>query len=368
MKINCPRDNLMKAVSIVSKAVSSKTSMPILESFLINASSDEIKITANDMEMAIETNIDGLIFEPGKIAIDAKIFSEIVRRLPDNNVDIIKSENETITIICEKSKFSIPGKQPDEFPETPSVTKEYGISLSQFTLKQIKQQTIFSVADNSNNPMMGGEFMDINGNQLKIVSLDGHRVSVRNVELEETYPKQKAIIPGKTLNELSKILSDSVDSKVDIYITKNHILFSFDQTIIVSRVIEGDYFRIDQMLNSDYATKLTINKKEFGSCIDRAALLIRESDKKPLVLSISDDIMEVSLDTPYGSLREDIGIAKTGKDLMIGFNPKFLSDALRVIDEEEVTLYMVNSKAPCTIRDDENKYLYLILPINFNVY
>ena len=176
------------------------------------------------------------------------------------------------------------------------------------------------------------------------------------------------MVPGKTLNEISKILSGEMDDVVSIFFTNNHILFEFDQTMVVSRLIEGEYFRIDQMLNSDYDTKLTVNKKEMLSCIDRTTMLIKDSDKKPIIIGITDHSMEVKLNSAYGSMKEELAIDKRGKDIMIGFNPKFLIDALRVIDDEMINIYMINPKAPCFIRNDEGTYIYLILPVNFNVY
>lgn len=184
--------------------------------------------------------------------------------------------------------------------------------------------------------------------------------------LKREYSDRKVVVPGKTLSEVSKILSGEVDDQVSIYFTKNHILFEFDQTMVVSRLIEGEYFRIDQMLSSDYETKLKINKKEFLDCIDRATLLVREVDKKPIIINITDGDMELRIDSAMGSMNEEIDIEKEGKDIMIGFNPKFLIDALRVIDDETVTIYLVNPKAPCFIRDDEENYTYLILPVNIN--
>ena len=207
--------------------------------------------------------------------------------------------------------------------------------------------------------------MEIDNDTLKLVSLDGHRISIRKVHLKESYEPIKVVIPGKTLSDVSKILSGDNDSQVSLFFTENHVIFEFDETTVVSRLIEGEYFRINQMLNSDYETKIIINKKEFLNCIDRATLLVKESDKKPLILTVTDSNMAVKLHSALGSLNEDISVEKTGKDIKIGFNPKFLTDALRVIDEETVTLYMVNPKAPCFIRDEEESYIYLILPVNF---
>ena len=213
---------------------------------------------------------------------------------------------------------------------------------------------------------MTGELFEISGNHLKVVSLDGHRVSIRNLELKENYEDRKVIVPGKTLIEVSKILSGELDALVNLFFTKNHIVFEFDDTTVVSRLIEGEYFRIDQMLSSDYETKVKVNKKEFLNCIDRATLLIRESDKKPIIIQIGDGEMRLKLTSGVGSMNEEIVIEKEGKDILIGFNPKFLIDALRVIDDEMVTLYLVNSKAPCFIRDEKESYIYLVLPVNFN--
>ena len=275
-------------------------------------------------------------------------------------------ENLLTTITCEKARFSIPGKSGEDFSYLPLIEKTDNITISQFTLKEIIRQTIFSIAANENNKLMTGELFEIRDNTLKVVSLDGHRIAIRRIELKENYPHRKVVVPGKTLNEISKILSGEVDDLVDIYFSENHIMFVFDNTTVVSRLIDGEYFRIDQMLSSDYETKVMINKKEFLDCIDRATLLVKEGDKKPIIINVTDGSMELKINSAMGSMDEEIDIDKEGKDIMIGFNPKFLIDALKVIDDEEISIYLVNPKAPCFIRNDEESYIYLILPVNFN--
>ncbi|MBD5542136.1 MAG: DNA polymerase III subunit beta [Lachnospiraceae bacterium] len=367
MKLVCKKANLLNGVQIVSKAVPGKTTMPILECILIDASKGEIKLTANDMELGIETIIDGDILEKGIIALDAKIFLEIVRKLPDNMITIETDNNLNTVITCEKAKFNIVGKSGEDFSYLPEIEKSNSVVISQFTLKEIIRQTIFSIADNENNKLMTGELFEIKDNNLKVVSLDGHRISLRNIELKDSYDYIKVVVPGKTLNEISKILTGEADKDVTIYFTDKHILFEFDQTVVLSRLIEGEYFKIDQMLSTDYETKMKINKREFLNCIDRATLLVKEGDKKPIIMNISDVDMELKINSTIGSMNENIDISKEGKDIMIGFNPKFLIDALKVIDDEEIDIYMVNPKAPCIIRDESNSYLYLILPVNFTV-
>ena len=365
MKLVCTKSELLRGVQTVAKAVPNKTTMSILECILVDARGMDIRLIANDMELGIETIIDGEIVEKGMIALDAKIFSEIVRKLPENDIVIVTDESLKTTITCEKSKFNIIGKTGDDFAYLPSIEKIDSIVVSQFTLKEAVRQTIFSISDNDNNKLMTGELFEINENILKVVSLDGHRISIRKIYLKNYYMPKKVVVPGKTLNEISKILSGDTDKEVHIFFTDKHIVFEFDNTTVVSRLIDGEYFKIDQMLSSDYETRVRISKKELLSSIDRATLLVKEGDKKPVIINITDGVMELKINSTVGSMNEDISIEKKGKDIMIGFNPKFLIDALRVIDDEEIDIYLVNPKAPCFIRDGEENYVYLILPVNF---
>lgn len=364
MKIACSKSNLLNGVQIVSKAVPNKTTMSILECILIDASQGLITLTANDMDLGIETIIEGDILEEGIIALDAKIFLDMVRKLPDSLIRIDTDASYKTVITCGKARFTIIGKSGEDFSYLPVVEKEDKIVISQFTLKEMVRQTIFSISDNENNKLMTGELFEINGDELKLVSSDGHRISIRKIQLKESYEHKKVIIPGKTLNEVSKILPGGAENDLIIYVAPNHIVFEFENTVVVSRLIEGEYFNIDRMLSTDYETKVKVNKRELLECIDRATLLTREGDRKPIVITIEEGRMILRIDSALGSMNEDIDVEKQGRDLMIGFNPKFLIDALRVIDDEEVELYMVNPKAPCFIRNEEQEYIYLILPVS----
>ena len=364
MKLVCKKSDLITGINIVMKAVSSKTTMSILECILIDATEGVIKFTANDMELGIETKVEGEIIEAGSIAIDAKIFSEIVRKLPDNDVVIEVNDETKANITCENSKFNILVKSADDFSYLPEIEKKDKITLSQFALKELIRQTIFTVNDADKNKILTGELFEVMGNRLKVVALDKFRIAIRNMELKEEYGNFKVLVPGKSLNEISKILNGGVDDEVNIYFTSNHILFEFDETKVVSRLIEcSNYFDTDKMISNDYKTKITINKKEMANCIDRATLLIKEGDKKPVFLTIKDTEMELSINTFIGSMDESIPIVREGSDMMISFNPKFLIDILRVLDSEEVNIYFTNPKAPCFIRDDENSYIYVVLPV-----
>lgn len=367
MHIICDKSKLIEGMNIVMKAIPGKTTMMILECVVIEVKDNQIKLIANDLQLGIETLIDGEIKQEGSVAVGAKVFFEIIRKLPSDNVSITVDEEYHMNISCGKAKFNIMAKATDEFPYLPNIVKDKNVNISQFTLKDIIRQTVFSISDNENAKVMTGELFEIHDSELKVVSLDGHRISIRKVKLKQSYDDVSVIIPGKTLIEISKIINGGMDDEVSIFFTDKHVLFEFEDTIVLSRLIEGEYYKIDKMLSTDYETKVTVNKREMLECIDRSTLLLKESDKKPVIIDVQDDYMKFAMNSAIGSMDEDIDASKEGKDILIGFNPRFLMDALRVIDEDEITMYMINPKAPCFIRDQEETYIYLILPVNFNV-
>lgn len=371
MKITLKKLDLLAAINTAGRAVSVKTTMPILQCLLINADDNGVSITANDMELAIETKISAekcSVLENGTIAVEAKLFSDIIRKISfEDAADVtITSDGTLVEITSESSLFRIQEKDPEQFPELPQMREGHRLTVSQFTLKEVIKNTIFSIAANDSNKMMTGELFEVRGNNLRVIALDGHRIAIVNTELREEYESVNAIIPGKTLSDISKIIEGSADRDVEICFDDNYVSFRFDDTIMVSRLIDGDFFKIDSMLSNDYLTKITVNKRELLNSVERSSILISESDKKPLIFKLEDDSLNLRVNSPTGYLDDVLRVEKGGKDIMIAFNPKFLLDALRAIDDEKVDLYMTTSKAPCFIRDENKKYIYLILPVNFN--
>lgn len=369
MKFVCRKSDLLNGVNIVSKAVTNKSTMSILECILINTTRDEISLTGNDTELGIETIIDGEIIERGIVALEAKIFSEIVRKLPDNNITIEVDSTYKTLITCEKAKFTIIGKSGEDFTYLPELEKNNSLIMSQMNFRDIIKQTIFSVADTGDDTpgqqTMRGELFEVFGDSMRLSSLDGHRISIRRLQLRDVYDPESVIVPGKSLSEISKIVTGGADDDIEISFSKNHICFEFGKTKVVSRLIEGTFFDLNKLNSSIYETKVTINRKEFVDCIDRACLLVKEGDKKPIILNIQDGTVTMMINSIVGSMKEDLDITKEGKDLMIAFNPKFMLDALRVIEDETIYLYMVNSKAPCFIKNNVESYIYVVLPVNF---
>lgn len=365
MKVTCSKENLLKGINIVSRAVPVRTTMEILRCVLIQAEDHELKMIANDTSLGIETTVYAEVSVPGYIAIDASLFSAIVRKLPDSDVVIETDANDGISIKCENANFSIAGRGTEDFVFLPQVDTNASVTLSQFTVREMINQVIFSTAESELNAAMSGVYIEVLGEKIRFTTLDGHRISVRVSDLKNTSDKVSSIVPGKTLSDLSKIIAGDNDKNITISFAKNHIIFEYDRTKVISRIIEGEYFKIESMLREEYETHIHMNKRLLLDCLDRSTLLVNESDKKPIIMSITDEEMNLKLRSGIGSMNEVLPIEKNGSDIKIAFNPKLLMDALRVIGDEEIDIYMVKYNYPCTIKDKDGYYSYVVLPVNF---
>lgn len=364
MHIRCNKSHLLNGVTTSLKAVSSRSSLPILQSLLLNAKEGQLRCVGNDLELGIETIIEAEIMEEGAVAIDARFFSEIIRKLPDSQVTLHVDENHLTTIQCEKSEFNLAGQPATEFIQLPIVEKNQRIILNQNELKRKIQQTIFSVALENIRPTLTGELFEITNGYLNIVSIDGYRVSIQTAQVTTEHQKFRAIIPGKTLNEIQKIISNDSEDDLSLYITDKHALFEINQTMIVSRLLEGDFPKYDQIFSPDYSTKFTIERQKLLMSLERAALLARESKKNPVKLDIREKELIISATTELGNVHEELDIQREGSDLVIAFNPRYLLDVLKVLEEETISLQFTTAVNPCIIKSDDNQeYQYLILPV-----
>ena len=367
MNLKFQKAQLVNALSIVMKAVSTKTSSVILESILISASDNRVVLDATDTELSIQTEVDAVIVKAGGVVLNAKLFSEIVRKFDgtESLIELDVDNDFKTTIKCEQAVFNIMGIDPVEFIPMPKIDRDAFISLSQFSLKEVIRQTEFSTAISDINRMMGGELIDVKNNVAKFVTLDGHRMSIRNIELMGEYEDQKCVVPIKSLQEVMRIIDSDTQKNVNIYFSKDHILFEFDRTLVLSRILDGEFFRIESMLSNDYDTKVNVSRIKLQSAIEQSMILIRENEHKPMILDIENGMLKLSVNSSLGFMDAKVNIEKSGSDLKIAFNPKFLVDALKVIDDDFVNIYFTNAKSPCFIRDDKNTYTYLILPVNF---
>ena len=365
MKLTCSKDLLLQYINIVNKAVSNRTTLPILECILLTANERGFIMTGNDLEIGIRTApIEAEIQEAGEVAIEARIFNEIVRRLNGESVTSATDEDYAVTIVSGSSEFKIMGQSGEDFPTLPEVEQEKLYSMEQAKLRDMIRQTIFSIAQDGSKPVLTGELFELRSNSVHVVSVDGYRISFRKNSLLTGSGDTDVIVPGKTLAELNKILSQEEDDTLSIYLTEKHILFDLGTAVMVSRLIEGDFIRYAQSFSEDYKTKVVINKSELIQALERASLVSRDNRKTPVRLMIRANGMDITARSDMGTAHENVTAEVEGDDLAIAFNPRYLIEALRSIEEETVKMIFMASLSPCTILPEEgDSFKYLILPL-----
>ena len=363
MKVICSKENLIEGINIVQKAVSTKTTLPILEGILLEAD-DKLKMTGNDLEIGIECYVEADVKKKGSIVLNSRMLGDIVRRLPDAEVLMEVKENNSVLIECENSLFEIKGIAPEGFPSLPSIHKENGIKISQKIIKEMIKQTIFAVSVDENRPILTGSLFEYKSGRLSIVSIDGYRLALRTLTPDIAVEDRNFVIPGKTLNEISKIIQP-VDEELYIYAASNQILFDMGKCIMVSRLLEGEYLNYMGIIPKEHETKVTVNTKDLLACFERASLVITNEERRyPVKLDISDDMMVITSNTEIGNAREEIRLEMEGKKMEISFNPRYFIEALRVIENEVVNIYFTSSIGPCVIKPLQgDAFAYLVLPI-----
>jgi len=361
MKIICSKENLLAGINIVQKAVSTKTTLPILEGIFLYAD-DKFKLTGNDLEIGIECFVEADIRTPGSIVINSKMFGDIVRKLPDAEVLIDVNENNLVIVECENSHFEIKGINPAGYPTLPKVDKDNVLSLTQGQLKDMIRQTVFAVGTDENRPVLTGSLIEVKAKELVIVAIDGFRLALRRKTLESDINDFTVIVPGKTLNEISKILQPN-DTEVFIYNSNNQIVFDTQSWRIVSRLIEGKYLNYNSLLDKEFETKVIVNIKDLQSSLERASLISMNNKNSPVKLFIGDGKIIITSNAELGAVREEINVEIEGNTLEIGYNPVFLIDALKAIDEDRSAIYFISTNAPCTLRpviESNNEFAYLV--------
>jgi DNA polymerase III subunit beta len=359
MKVICSKENLIEGINIVQKAVSTKTTLPILEGILVEAK-DKFKMTGNDLDIGIECYIEGDIQKEGSIVLSSKIFGDIIRRLPDAEVLIEVKENNIVNIECENSHFEIKGLPSAGFPAIPTIKKDNAFKISQKILRDMIKQTLFAVSIDENRPILTGSLFECKDKELIVVAIDGFRMALRRNYIESEIINFSVVIPGKTLNEIIKIIQP-VDEEITVYNTNNQILFDIGKCKIVSKLLEGKYLNYNSLTPNDFETKVRVNTKDILSSIERASLVNIEEKKYPVKFHIDDDKLIISSNTEIGAAREEIRVETKGNKMNIGFNPRYFIDALKVIEDEFIEIYIASSVGPCTIRPIGNEtFAYMI--------
>ncbi|WP_027633278.1 DNA polymerase III subunit beta [Clostridium hydrogeniformans] len=362
MKLICEKSKLQEAISIVQKAVTGKSPMNILEGIYLEARQNELKLIGSDIDLSIETKIDVQIIEEGRLVVDSKIFGEIIRKLPNSEVTLESKENNILSIHCQKSDFELVHMNADEFPSLPKINENQFFSVPQGTLKNMIKGTSFAVAQDETRPILTGILFEVKEKTLNLVALDGIRLALRS-ELLDTENTISAVIPGKTLNEVAKILEES-EEIVNITFTTNHILFNLGVTKIISRLLEGEFINYTSIIPQEHKLKITVHKQELQNCIERASLMAKDGNSNLIKLDIQPETLIITSNSQLGKVREEASIELQGEPLQIAFNSKYLIDILKIMEEEEVTLEFTSAVSPCIIKHKNAQNCeYLVLPV-----
>jgi DNA polymerase-3 subunit beta len=364
MKILCSRDQLVSSVSFAQRATSVRSTNALLDGILFEAKSDSIKLTGFDMETGIEAYLPGDVLEEGSIVLNARMFDSIVKKLVDDVVTIETDDHFIATISSGNSQFKIKGMDSQAYPKLPEVDASEKVSVPQKVLKSMIAQTIFSVSSDESRPAFNGILFKSHGHQLELVAVDGFRLALRRQELEEELPEETFLIPGKALNEIQPILSET--GNVAIYTTKNHIEFDMGDVKLVSRLIQQDFMNYESILPKTSTTEVVVNTKLFHQAVDRATLIVPTEDRRfPMNITFNDaNTMIIQANTEIGNLHDEIPVKLTGEDIDINFNPRYFVECLKVIEDEQINLCLNGPIGPCVIRPLEgDKFNYLVLPL-----
>ena len=359
------KDSLHNAINIVQKSVSSKTTMPILEGILFKIIDNTIYLMGTNLEIGIKTTLSGTIINSGSVVISARLISEIVRKLSDDDIVVELKENNILNIKCGNSDFNIQGQNGEDFPEIPEVITDTEISVPKELFKSMIRETIFSVAKNENIPILTGELIEIKNGTIKFIALDGYRLAIRQGFIEESSPLHE-VIPERTLSELYRITSLNSEETIYISYSKNQVLFRLGSTYIVSRLLEGEYMDYNKIIPKSYATKVKVNVDDLLSSCERASLMVSSGESNLIKLHFFNNTLEISSNSEIGAVKEQLDLEMDGDPLKIAFNSAYIIDVLKIISDEEVYLEFTTSVSPCVVRPvTGNNFTYLILPVRY---
>ena len=364
MKFTCEKALLQAAISTTSRAVSPKSSIPALEGILVEAGS-ELRLTGYNLETGIRTTVPADIQEEGTLVLGARLFGEIIRKLPDDMVSF-QAENYIVKIKCGMSEFNILGTDPEEFPELPTVEYQNSLILPQSKLKSMISQTIFAVSDNESRPIHTGSLFEVDDSGLTVVSVDGYRLALRHeaIEKKEGAPEFSFVVPGAALSEVEKICSD-VDEPASVTQGARHVMFKVGDTMLVSRRLEGEFLAYRQAIPRNNTIIVEGETRTLLSSIDRVSLIISDKLKSPLRCVFDNGVLKISTKTAIGDAYDQCPIQGDGEGLEIGFNNKYLMDALKAAPADKVRLELTTGVSPCVIlpTEGEEKFLYMVLPV-----
>lgn len=363
MKFSCYNKDLSIALSNISRAVSSKSSLPALEGVLIKTKGDKLILSAFDLELGITTSINASISVPGEIVLNAKLLTDFIRKLSGEKTEIEVDEKLLTTIKSELSEFTILGIPAADFPELPSLTDGIMTTLTQETLSSMIRQTHYAISTDDSKPVLMGSLFEFTDNSLSIVSVDGARLAIRTEYIPDKL-NLSFVVPGKTLGDISKILDILSEKPVEIKIGKRHIVFEINGYQVISRLLDGEFINYKNVINKQFTTELKVNVQEFLDSVDRASLLISDRLKSPIKCVFDNSIIKISAATAIGKAYDEIPCTLTGNKVEMGFNNRYLLDALKALECDEIRIQLNGPLSPMKIYPLEGEdFIYLVLPV-----
>lgn len=367
MRFKCFQKDLSDAIAIVQRAIPTKSTMPVLQGILVEAKENFVRLTGTDLDITIETRIDAEVIEEGSVVMPSHIFGDVIKKFPEADITLQLNERFQMDIICEDSIFTtLQGLEPYEYPEIQQVERIKQIKLTQDTFKKMIQQTIFAVATDETRPILTGALIEVENGHITIVCLDGYRLALRKEFISEDTENASIIVPGKSLNEISKVLEDE---ELDLYINvgEKHVHFDLGSTQVISRLLEGEFVNYKQIIPLEYKTRVKIDRLLFQQSLERASLMARELENNLVKLTVQDDKLIITSNSDIGKIYEQIPIIVEGRNIEIAFNVRYLLDVTRVIKDNEICLDFTTNVSPCIVRPLEGEaYCYLVLPVRLH--
>ena len=361
MKFRVEQRDLSKHISIAQRGISSRSTLQILDGILLEAKDHSLKLTATDLEISIETFVDAVVEEKGKIVLNSRIIGDIVRKLPDDTIAFEVKENH-VNIKCQNAEFNIIGNSGEDYPDLPIIIEENQFSLSRDLFKAAIRQTVFATTQDETRPSLTGVLMELDGGDISCVSLDGYRLALRKITTSSLI-KEKIIIPGRALNELNKIIEDKEEEMV-VSMSHGQAIFNLGDTIMYTKLLEGQFFNYKDIMRSEHKTEVRVNRRSFQSGLERASLLAKEEKANLIKISVSDGQIAIKSNSEMGDVFEAVNAHQKGEDLNIAFNSRYILEGIKIMDSEEIVLKFVGSLNPCIINGvDDDSYTYLVLPV-----
>ena len=367
MNFSCEKYVLQTACATASRAAASKSPIPALEGLLIQAG-DDIRVTGYDLKKGIYTSLEADIKESGSVVVGARLFGEIMRRLPDGIVSISTDVNNNVNVKCGKSEFNFMGISAQDYPEMPEVDPVNKIALPRKILAEMINQTIFAVSDNDVRPIYTGTLFEVNGDELTLVSVDGYRLALRREKLESAQMENCSfVVPGSALGDVERICSDS-EEPAEISVGSKHISFSIGGTVVISRRLEGEFLNYKKSIPESFKYILKVERSELMSTIDRVSLIVSERNSSPVRMSINDGSIHCLCVTPIGRAEDTCICEGDGEGMEIGFNDRYMKDAMKAAGKDELNICLNSPSSPCIIKaaDGSDSFTYMVLPVRLH--